>query len=100
MTHRYSFFANQKIPARMPVPKMVKNGFNSFPRARVTSRSLYYEWKSGTSAKTKRRIKTIFDQFRNRHARVSGPANEELESTMGLSQVSISWRKSHGKTLE
>jgi hypothetical protein len=55
--------------ARMRVPKLVKNGFNSVPRVRVTLGRLDSEWKSGTSASTKRRIKTIFNHFRNRHAR-------------------------------
>jgi hypothetical protein len=45
--------------ARMRVPKMAKNGFNSVPRVRVTLRRLDSEWKSGTSANTKRGIKTI-----------------------------------------
>jgi hypothetical protein len=53
----------------MLVPKMVKNGFNSVPRVRVTSRRLDSEWESGTGANAKRGIKTIFDQFRNSHAR-------------------------------
>jgi hypothetical protein len=55
--------------ARMLVPKMVKNGFNSVPRVRVTSRRLDFEWESGTGANTKRGIKTIFNQFRSTHAR-------------------------------
>jgi hypothetical protein len=45
--------------ARMRVPKMVKNGFNSVPRVRVTLGRLGSEWKSGTSANTKRGTKTI-----------------------------------------
>jgi len=55
--------------ARWLVPKMVKNGFKSVPRVRVTLRRLDSEWKSGTSANTKRGIKTIQNQFRDRHAR-------------------------------
>jgi hypothetical protein len=43
----------------MFVPEMVKNGFNSVPRVRVTLRGLGSEWKSGTSANAKRGIKTI-----------------------------------------
>jgi hypothetical protein len=58
-----------KRMARMAVPKMAKNGFNSVPRVQVTLRRLGSEWKSGTSANTKRGIKTILHQFRNRHAR-------------------------------
>jgi glycosyltransferase involved in cell wall biosynthesis len=56
----------------MRVPKMVKNGFNSVLRVRVILGRFGSEWKSGTSAKTKMGINTIFDQFRNRHARARG----------------------------
>ena len=58
-----------KNMARMLVPKMVKNGFNSVPRVRVTSRGLDSEWESGTGANAKRGIKTILHHFRNSHAR-------------------------------
>jgi len=55
--------------ARMLVPKMVRNGFDYVASVRVISRGLDSEWKSGTSTETKRGIKTILDQFRNKHAR-------------------------------
>jgi hypothetical protein len=63
------FFENRSTVARMRVPKMVKNGFNSVPSARVMSRGLDTEWKSGTGTKAKGGIKTILGQFRNSHAR-------------------------------
>jgi hypothetical protein len=49
--------------ARMLVPKMAKNGFNSVPRVRVILRRLGSEWKSGTSANTKRGNKNHFTPF-------------------------------------
>jgi hypothetical protein len=61
--------------ARMLVPKMVKNGFNSVLQTSAGSRRLVAARNSGTmrspklSPNHKRRIKTILDQFRNKHAR-------------------------------
>jgi len=61
--------------ARMFVPKMVKNGFGSVLQTSAGSRRLVAARNSGTmrspklSPNHKRRIKTILDQFRNRHAR-------------------------------
>jgi hypothetical protein len=58
--------------ARLLVPKMVKNGFNSVLQTSVGSRRLVATRNSGTmrspklSPNHKRRIKTILDQFRNR----------------------------------
>jgi hypothetical protein len=46
--------------ARMAVPKLAKNGFNSVPCVRVIFRGLDTEWKSETSAKTERGIKNHF----------------------------------------
>jgi len=57
--------------ARMRVPKMVKNGFNSVLQTSAGSRRLVAARNSGTmrspklSPNHKRRIKTILDQFRN-----------------------------------
>jgi hypothetical protein len=52
--------------ARMPVPKMAKNGFNSVSQVRVSLKGLDLTWKSGMGMKTKRGIKTIFDRARAR----------------------------------
>jgi hypothetical protein len=57
------------VGARMGVPKMVKNGYKSVLCVRVTCWRLFSEWKLETSANTKMGIKTIFDQFRNKHTR-------------------------------
>jgi hypothetical protein len=53
----------------MCVSKIVKSGFDSVSNPQVIYGSLDSEWKSGTSTATKRGINTIFDQFRNSHAR-------------------------------
>ena len=59
----------------MRVPKTVKNGFNSVLQTSAGSRRLVATRNSGTmrspklSPNHKRRIKTILDQFRNKHAR-------------------------------
>jgi hypothetical protein len=53
----------------MLVPLLVKNGFNSAFRVRVAHWSSNSEWESGTSLAVKMGINTIFDQFRNKHAR-------------------------------
>jgi hypothetical protein len=64
------------LVACMRVPKMVKNGFNSVLQTSAGSRRLVAARNSGTmrspklSPNHKRRIKTILDQFRNKHARV------------------------------
>jgi hypothetical protein len=49
---------------------MVKNGFNSVPAKWAISATFNSLWKSQTNAETKSGIKTIFDQFRNSHARL------------------------------
>jgi len=60
----------------MRVPKMVKNGFNSVLQTSAGSRRLVAARNSGTmrspklSPNHKRPIKTISDQFRNKHARL------------------------------
>ena len=53
----------------MAVPKMVKNGFKSDSQFRITFRGMRLEWKTGAVWKDKTRINTIFDQYRNKHAR-------------------------------
>jgi|GEM_PF-5666445 hypothetical protein len=53
----------------MAVPKMVKNGFKSDSQFRITFRGMRPEWKTGAVWKDKTRINTIFDQYRNKHAR-------------------------------
>jgi hypothetical protein len=63
----------------MLVPKMVKNGYKSVLCVRVTCWRLFSEWKIETSANTKMGIKTIFDQFRNSHAR--GICNITIEAS-------------------
>jgi hypothetical protein len=75
----------------MRVPKMVKNGFNSDPRAGVTYWSPYSEWKSGTSTKAKMGIKTIFDQFRNSHARYPIATRHMLESIITVRSLLVTF---------
>jgi hypothetical protein len=53
----------------MAVPKLVLNGFNSLFRGWVSLRGIKFEWRTGTVVNDKKRIITIFDHFRNRHAR-------------------------------
>jgi hypothetical protein len=53
----------------MLVPLLVKNGFNSAFRVRVDYWRSNSEWKSGINLAVKMGINTIFDQFRNSHAR-------------------------------
>jgi hypothetical protein len=55
--------------ARMLVPLLVKNGFNSAFCVRVDYWRSNSEWKSGINLAVKMGINTIFDQFRNSHAR-------------------------------
>jgi len=61
--------------ARMAVPKMVKNGFNSFFHGFFSSGRADAPKNSKTDAgpwpspNHERRIKTIFSQFGSRHAR-------------------------------
>jgi hypothetical protein len=56
----------------MPVPKMAKNGQNSvfvFESGITPTRKTWKPWKIKTALKAQKRIKTIFGQFRNTHAR-------------------------------
>jgi len=59
----------------MPVPKMVKNGLNSVLDVSAVFEQDRYPRKSRTDMKPirslnpERRIKTIFGEFRNTHAR-------------------------------
>jgi hypothetical protein len=60
------------ILARMPVPKMAKNGQNSvfvFESRITPTRKTWKPGKIKTALKAQKRIKTIFGQFRNTHAR-------------------------------
>jgi len=57
---------------RMPVPKMVKNGFNSAFRLQkdwLLQRKYELRPSSKLPLNPKRRIKTILHQFRSTHAR-------------------------------
>ena len=73
------------ILARMRVPKMVKNGFNSVSSPWVIYRSVESKWKSGTSTATKRGINTIFDQFQNSHARAINACSDSHKVYASLS---------------
>jgi hypothetical protein len=56
----------------MPVPKMAKNGQNSvfvFESRITPTRKTWKPGKIKTALKAQKRIKTIFGQFRNTHAR-------------------------------
>ena len=58
----------------MPVPKMVKNGFDSafiFREGAACYRRHGHARNLKLSPNPKRRIKTIFSQFRNNHARLA-----------------------------
>ena len=69
----------------MLVPKMAKNGFNSVFRVWVNPCSLNSEWKLGTGATNERGIKTIFDHFRNSHARYSqDEKNQHKEADLAI----------------
>jgi hypothetical protein len=56
----------------MRVPKMVKNGNKSLFTTRNRPCSPFGIHAPKTDPNSKRRIKTNFDQFRNRHARYEG----------------------------
>jgi hypothetical protein len=52
----------------MRVPKLVKNGFNSWFRGWVSFDGMDSEYRPGLAVNAKKRIITIFDHFRNNHA--------------------------------
>jgi hypothetical protein len=68
-TYKAQFLEANLTFHTVSVPKLVKNGFNSLFRGWVSLRGIKSEWRTGTVVNDKKRIITIFDHFRNTHAR-------------------------------